>query len=777
MLFLRARTGLLATVAALALAASPAWAADSFKQRVNDLTKAVDTLDSQARTLDASIAPGRGILSREMATLRFQDAVYDFMLGDYERAGEAFFSLVASGVLTDAGLHSDSEWYLAESLFRMGNASTAEGQYQAIATNRNHPFREDAVRRLLELYAVTGQTELFYEVYRSEILSGKVAPSPLVSYTVAKAFYTQGELEKAREQFARIPAESEWYGRGRYFLGTIDVAKESYETALPYFVEVSDLPPQTVDDRKVQDLALLAVGRLNYELGRYDDASSAYIRIGGDSEYLADKLYEQVWVHVKQERWAEALRSVEVFLLGFPEHEYTARLKLLEGHLHLQQEQYEPALVSYEDVISDYTPVRDRFADLASTLDDPERYFQRVLEISRGELSADGALPAYAVAMMLADDELARSLSVYEDLVRQEEVIAGSDKLIAEIEEALTRSESVGGFGEIGYQASTNQYMVLQTELDVLFLEEEWLIKNSPNKRMAEEIEPLVIQRQSIGERLAAQGGAGGSTSEGEEQPKPKSWTAEERVRIELTTEVKALQARAESLIDKSTNPSVAPELQAEAALELEEVEAELTEKGEALTEAGGPLEGDLGNPGGGGSIARSSSGGWAIELSRELQELRKSYEPYRPAGDTGQAALMIARFDGMYTTLEHNTEVYAEILDRVATAQSDEMAKIRERFDFEIGQVAKQKADIAATKTEVESVAVDLTREGFARLEDFFSEALLGADVGIVDVFWAEKLQTAERRERLAEERNELIEELESRFSLIRSKLGEERN
>ncbi|MCO4744421.1 MAG: tetratricopeptide repeat protein [Proteobacteria bacterium] len=768
------RRGLVVRLATLGLLLAPAVSlgADSFKQRINELTKAVDNLDGQARTLDSSIAPGRGILSREMATLRYQDAVYDFMLGEYEPAAEEFFSLVASGVLTDAGLHRDSEWYLAESLFQMGNAATAEGQYQSIASNNNHPFREDAVRRLLELYAVTGQSELFYEIYRREIVSGKVAPSPLVTYTVAKAFYAQSERTEAREQFARIPAESEWYARARYFLGVIEVAGGSFETALPYFLEVADLPPQTVADRQVQDQALLAIGRLQYELGRYDEASSAYIRIGGDSEFLADKLYEVVWVYVKQERWAEALRAVEVFLLGFPEHEYTARLKLLEGHLHLQQDQYEPALVSYEDVISDYTPVRDRFADLAGSDDDPGRYFQRVLEISRGELSADRALPAYAVAMMLADDELSRSISVYEDLLIQEEVVATSEALIVEIKDALSKSESVGGFGEIAYQASTNQYLTLRTELDVLALEEEWLIKNSPNKRMADEIGPLVVQRDSIEARLADQGGTGSSTTP--DQPAPKTYSAEERRRIDLTKEVASLREQAERLIEVAADPSADPDAKAEAALALEDVELSLAEQGANLQELGGPLEGDTTV-----SVAGSGSGGggWALELSREIQQLRAQYQPYRPAGDTGQAALMSARFDGMYTTLEHDSDLYAEILDRVASAQSSEMDKIRSRFEAEVRQVERQKGDLVGTLTEVENVSVALTRDGFGRLEGFFSEALLGADVGIVDVFWAEKLETGERRERLAEERNELIDELESRFSLIRSKLGEEKN
>ena len=87
--------------------------------------------------------------------------MYLFLVGDYAMAAEGFFSLVTLAALTDAGLHRDAEWYLAESLFQMGNSSTAEARYLVIAQDDTHPFRDDAVRRLLELYALTGQTEQF----------------------------------------------------------------------------------------------------------------------------------------------------------------------------------------------------------------------------------------------------------------------------------------------------------------------------------------------------------------------------------------------------------------------------------------------------------------------------------------------------------------------------------------------------------------------------------------------------------------------------------------
>jgi hypothetical protein len=66
----------------------------------------------------------------------------------------------------------------------------------------------------------------------------------------------------------------------------------------------------------------------------------------------------------------------------------------------------------------------------------------------------------------------------------------------------------------------------------------------------------------------------------------------------------------------------------------------------------------------------------------------------------------------------------------------------------------------------------VALTREGFERMESFFAESVLKADTGIVDVYWARKLELADERERVQQERNDLVAELNRRFELIRQKM-----
>ena len=66
----------------------------------------------------------------------------------------------------------------------------------------------------------------------------------------------------------------------------------------------------------------------------------------------------------------------------------------------------------------------------------------------------------------------------------------------------------------------------------------------------------------------------------------------------------------------------------------------------------------------------------------------------------------------------------------------------------------------------------MSLTRSGFARMEDFFADSVLKAEMGIIDVYWARKLEIADQRERIQDERNMLVAELERRFAIIRQKM-----
>ena len=430
---------------ALLLTSGVAHAADrAFMSQVSAVESDLGETELRAERLARDYEQRRGLIGAEEATQRYEDAVYAFLVGDYERAAMSFFVLVESEALTTKALQQDSQWYLAECLFELGNWNTALDAYQLIVDGGGeHPFFEDAVRRQLEIYGILRDSENFYTLYQTWILTGRVAPTDQVKYTVGKSFWRQGENARAKAMFTEIPVGGEFYPKARYFLGAVLASEGEFEAAAAEFSKVVEL--ESVDPQ-VKELAWLALGRVNYEVGQYDAALSAYQNIAAGSDYFADQLYEMVWAYIKEGDWEGALQQTEIFLIAFPEHPYAVQLKLDMGHLHMKNTSYEKALAAYETVVEDYTPLQRQLARIEDAREDIGTYFERMVA---GEAldAGESSLPEYARALLTDNDEVARAVEASRALRSQQSDLEDSRSAALEVDAVLSSSnDAIGTF-------------------------------------------------------------------------------------------------------------------------------------------------------------------------------------------------------------------------------------------------------------------------------------------------------------------------------------------
>ena len=757
---------------AMLLTAQVAVAQD-LEARLDGVDEVVEGLLRRSRALEGQVAPGSGYITEDQAVQRFQDFLYLHLTGENEQAAQGFFALVTSGALGDAGLHRDAEWYLADSLYEVNNLATAEARFLVIANDDKHPFRSDAIRRLLELYSKSHQSDKFQEIYEREVVRGRVEATDAINYAVAKAFYAQHQPDVAAAQFEKIGATSNIYGKAAYFRGVILVADSQLKEAVEIFKEIADLSVDTLDDRRVHDLSLLALGRIYFELGQFGDAVEAYDRIGGDSDYTADQQFELVWTYIElarneedwdkqQAAWQNGLRIIDIFLLAFPEHEYTAQLKLVEGHLHMAKVEHDSALTSYEKVIADYTPIRDRFSSLANSSSDPAEYFKKVLRIG----SEDGSgmsIPGFAVAMMKADPELGRAIEVFREMERQEADITGSEALIRELRIHLMGDGGIGGFEQMRYDAVLASSMATEHQLALLELEEMWLYDTLPVDRRTD-IDPLHERR------LALINAVREDKYRVEEARKAleKHQLGIRRVRrfadevlmiaTEHERELVVLRDELESGASKLDDVS-----RASVVADIKFLQQELVDSRSHLETL------DLANMHAPRDQVTQAHRPAAINLLAEIESLRLDYTMQRKKA---RHSLIGPRFDGMHQSLKIVQERLAKVAAGLDDVEKSELSLLRTRFEHEVQEVASQRVTLQETLAEAETVSVELTREGFGRLEDFFADSVLKADMGIIDVYWAQKLETDDEMERVKIERQSLLIELDRRFELIRLKI-----
>lgn len=758
-------------VLGLALSTADASVSDDLERAGREATELVEV----AEELDHRIAPGRAYLNNTDAIQRFEDNLFHLMVGEYRPAAEGFFALVTTGALQDASLHRDAEWHLAEALFGMGNVVTAEARFRVIAEQSGHPFREDAVRRLLELYASTDQEQAFNTLYDAEIVRGRVKASSVVTYTIAKSFYKRGELDKAAGYFRDLREGEEHYTRSQYFLGVLRLRAGELDAAVPFFEAASKGSVTNVDQRQTQDLALLALARLAYERSDFDTAASFYQQIGGDSAFLADVLREQVWSNIKQERYDEALRAVDLFLLAYPEHRYSGSLRVVQGSLYMgcgqhpercpnpdleagEGDTYERALSAFERIVADYVPVRDRFTELASSQDEPAAYFEKVLAANSPDSTG---LPAFAVSMMRSDKELDAALTVYERLEQQRSDLAESEQIIAELTDLLAGPTTVGGYEASRYQAVVNQARAIRAQVELLDLEQTWLAEQNVTglDRFDQEMSDIQSLSENTEERIRSRR-AEVVGHEDEVSGVRNEIAAVERLIEESEEEVALIRRRlaAPNQLDSAARRDV--ELEVDGVEEvLGDSKIRLSELRVRLSQLNVPeLQAET----------VETSGAANNELTDAIAGLRQSYKSMRP----GRDAEIAGQFDALHKRLQHAQDTYAKVLDRIDMLAASEIARVRERFDAEVVEVATQRTDFDAVEGRTQALAVDLTREGFGRMADFFSESVVKAELGIIDVYWARKLQIADQRQRILDERNALVAELERRFAIIRQKM-----
>lgn len=747
-----------------------AHAADATAERLDRIEAQVVSAETALSRVKADVTDRAGFLGAEEARRRFEDGVYHYLVGDYDKAAKTFFTLVESGALApDDVLLSDSEFYLGECLFELGNYALAEEAFQDIIdAGPSHAFFRDGVRRQLELYGLTGQGKKFYALYDKYIVTGRVEPTDLVKYTVGKSFYRQREMVRAKSMLGEIPESSMYYGRAHYLLGTILVVDGSYDDAMDEFERASGISVDTPEDREVVDLANLALGRLAYETGDLDMSAEYYQRIDRNSRYWADALYEAGWTFIKKGDYQQALQSVEIFLLAFPEHRYTAQLKLLQGHLNMKEAAYESALANYEGVVEEYTPVHDAIRAIEQDAMKPMEWFGTIVELESLDRYYGSDIPGYAVEMLAADPEVARAVEVARDLNHQKAEIEASEQLIVELKTAFAGGDdAISSFQEGRRELDRLDLEVLRLKGDLLQVEEAWLLASLPENLHAQ-------VRALRGEREQLINGDGSRAREDASALAKEYQGKADRIQqdaAKVAIQVEELSAQSKQLREKLGSADLDESARADVGARLSEVDGDLDHARSELndlTRQRDELEARARDQ----RDAAADAGSAAMKAGYD--KLHADLAALRRHVTSSDRTVVTSRIDGIWRRLDSVDTGGDSIASRMGGLEKTELSTLRRRLDEETRNVADQRREYTSRSASADTLADQVTRDGFTTLGDEFATSVLKADKGIVDVYWVRKVSVSDERKALGKEQEVLLRELDGRFRLIRQGLPE---
>jgi tetratricopeptide (TPR) repeat protein len=625
------------------------------------------------------------------------------------------------------------------------------------------------VRRLLEIYAKDADTSRFERLYQVEVATGLIEADDLILYGIGKAFWSRGDTGKAKSYLSEIQAGSPFWFRARYFIGAMLVEggdTSALEAAEPVFRELSVATPVAPEDRLVRDLALLALARIQFERGELEAAIITYQLVPDDSASRADKLHELAWTYIRLGRLKEAVTAVDAFLAAYPQHPFAAELNLVRGHLLFETGELVEAHAAYEKVVTEYAPVRDRFRRLARSDQKAETWVKQVMamESTAAEPGGDEQLPGYAVALLQTDPDLSRAIGLFRELGAQDASLDASEALIQQISTAIGSSDSeTDGARNLSMTAAAAMADGLTRYVDLLAVEAEWMrtAGGSEAAGLVGGLELALVEVRAGVDGLArAVEQARGDVAAERAADGVRATRAEAEARLAAArAELAALTAATQ--VPPTAAPPVSPEQRAE-------VEGRIAAAEQLLnTLPTAPVAGD--------AVARLSqrmrdAEGWEERLDKLSTDFRAARTR---AGIDVEMDPTVARFDSAHRVLDTALDRLRRSQAMLSTGSDAHLYRVREVLGREADAVAEERGDLTESYTEAERVAGGIVRTNLERLAGRFGESVLGADMGVVNVFWSQLVDTADKVEAVKSERSAALQELERRYGYLESKAG----
>ena len=186
--------------------------------------------------------------------------------------------------------------------------------------------------------------------------AGKQLPS--VPYVEGKYFFFRQQYDKALAALKQIRPDHVYYFHSHYFVGAAQRRRSAASIARrdPWRSARSCKTPAKTDSQKrITELAHLALARIYYDRGQFTNALDEYAKIGTKSEFFNDALYESgVGQHQGQGVRQGGARARPAPAQRARLARSSPRSSCSSGSLHIRGNEYEPATESFAKTRDEY---------------------------------------------------------------------------------------------------------------------------------------------------------------------------------------------------------------------------------------------------------------------------------------------------------------------------------------------------------------------------------------------------------------------------------------
>lgn len=768
-------------VALIACAAMLLAPATVSAQDLERIARQISSLEDQAAQLERSQADEQ-VESPRRVEERLTDAELLFNMQDYNRASILYLDVVENHE-THPGF-PEALFRLAESLFQSQNYYGARTRYREVLDRATQPgfrgYAQEALGRLIEIAIHLNEFD-GVEAYFTRL--SQLPPSDVTSathYARGRFLYHQEDYAGATQAFGRVARDSDEYLRAQYHLGVIEVAQQRYPQAIEVFTRIGEAEPTTAEDRQVVDLSQVAIGALRLELDEPEAAIRAYQNVSRNSRVFDEALFQAAAAFSRLGDSTRAERALEVLTVATPDSRYLPRAKILRGNLLLDTGRYAESREVFYDVREQYEPVRVQLEQALATNTDTTTYFQELVRANLQVFDISSFLPPLAIRWVQEEEGFRRAMETLERTASCRREVVDTERLLIRLEAAVAGPSAVNIFP--GMRQAAIQSTQIANELAQV--RSRLMAAEAQAAGGASGVADIREERRRLEQELRRLP----TTAEGYQAQEDQARTGYRQLGGEL--------ARLNARIDRLQAMVVAIELY------LRDTSARAAQAS-AEGEAAGPAPEAAPAP-----IAANDPG--LAAFNAELQNHRDALASYRAEltelqtlVDTGQIQVgvgdersvrdeqlrtrynelvarereALARAGGGATlqraeALFQRVEGVQRTLDavdrRIVARAQGESQEVQDVLDEERTNLERYLVELASLETEAEDVIGHAAYENFQIVRDRFYELVRQADVGIVDVAWAEREEHRHRIERLSEESRRQLQLLDDEFSEV---------
>lgn len=577
---------------------------------------------------------------------------------------------------------------------------------------------------------------------------------PELSYAFGRHLYLTGKHDDAIAVLdAMSPVDipitrggegAKWRVRAAYIAASAALAKGELEEALLRFSRIVKANPSAARDRQIVQLAWMAMARIHHDEGDVEEAVLNYRRIGRDSPFFAEAMYETAWTLMAAKRYDRAVQALDLLLVYDPDSPIAAEIKHLRGKVRIQQRDYEGAEEQFLALRREFDRLSKRLGSKLQSKGDATAYFAAVVGEDMEHFSLDSLLPMGAVPVAQALPKAVHAQSLSREVGALDRELDELRAMLAQMEEAVAVPQKAKLFTDLaGHVAAIDQ-----GALDVVEVQEKLVVRLA-GKAKGSGLSQLEAQRKKL--RSALDAPRGGANPRLEAAARAVEKLEQQAHKLEITVDQQRAQlvateryyeeTRAEQKIDHQAFLTQAAQMRDEiAGLEVEAA---------ALRRKVGRARAAL-------RFANPEDDTWRQALTAYQQHLGRMYGALAKAVPNSEVDSLwkrAARWHAASTGVRTGLDTTAEArLKKALVIMAEERVNL-DRYRTELDGVRGRTKDL------VSQVMSATYRDVVGELHN----QVMRSEVGLLDVGWAMKEAETDEVHRLELERDRTLGELDA--------------